>query len=529
MVIILLGLYVSRNKKGHKKNPEDYFLAGKSLPWWAIGASLIAANISAEQCIGMSGSGFAIGLGIATYEWIGALGLIVVGTFFLPVFLKKGIYTMPQFLLERFDKRVQTALATFWLLVYVFVNLTSVLWLGALALQTIMGIPLFWGIIGLAAFAALYSIYGGLTAVAWTDVIQVVFLIAGGLITTMLALNAIGAGDGIIRGFTTMLNEVPEKFNMILNKGEMLIPDGQGGLKDAWFDLPGLSVIIGGIWIANIAYWGFNQYIIQRGLAAKSIREAQHGMVFAAFLKLLMPLIVVIPGIAAYMINQNPEAYGLGGIETISRSDEAYPWLLHHFVPAGIKGLAFAALTAAIVSSLASMLNSTSTIFTMDIYRNYLNRKVSGTHLVNVGRLTSLSALIIAVITAKPLLGGLDQAFQYIQEFTGFITPGVCAIFLAGLFWKRATANAALWGISLSIPVSFLFKLFLPQIPFMNRWAYVFFILALVMIIVSVLESKANHPKAITFEKGLFHTSTRFKAASLLVVAILAALYTIFW
>ena len=457
LLIVSMGLFISREKKGHKKNAQDYFLASKSLPWWAIGASLIAANISAEQTIGMSGSGFAIGLGIASYEWMAAVTLIIVAVFFLPIFLKKNIYTMPQFLQERYDNRVRTAMATFWLLVYVFVNLTSVLWLGALALNTIMGVPVIWGIIGLAVFAAVYSIYGGLKAVAWTDVVQVVFLIAGGLITTILALKAIGVGEGVLAGFNNLLKAVPEKFDMILEKGQIMIPDGNGGMKDAWMDLPGISVVVGGLWIANISYWGFNQYIIQRGLAAKSIYEAQKGMVFAGFLKLLIPLIVVIPGIAAFLINQNPADYGIEGVDTITRSDQAYPWLLHNFVPSGIKGIAFAALVAARVSSLASMLNSTATIFTMDIYRNYFEKDVSQTKLVKVGRLTSLAALVIAVVVAQPLLSGLDQAFQYIQEFTGFITPGVCAIFLLGLFWKRATPNAALWGAGLSIPLSFAF------------------------------------------------------------------------
>ncbi len=529
LLIIGMGLFMSREKKGHKKNAQDYFLASKSLPWWAIGASLIAANISAEQTIGMSGSGFAIGLGIASYEWMAAITLIVVAVFFLPVFLKKNIYTMPQFLQERYDNRVRTAMATFWLLVYVFVNLTSVLWLGALALNTIMGVPVMWGIIGLALFAAVYSIYGGLKAVAWTDVIQVVFLIAGGFITTILALKAIGAGDGVAAGFADLLDKVPEKFNMIIKKGEVMIPDGNGGMKDAWMDLPGLSVVIGGLWIANISYWGFNQYIIQRGLAAKSVHEAQKGMIFAGFLKLLIPLIVVIPGIAAFLINQNPADYGIDGVEAITRSDQAYPWLLHNFVPSGIKGIAFAALVAAIVSSLASMLNSTSTIFTMDIYRNYFEKDVSQTKLVKVGRLTSLAALIIAVVVAQPLLSGLDQAFQYIQEFTGFITPGVCAIFLFGLFWKRATSNAALWGAGLSIPLSFAFMKFLPHVPFMNRWGYVFLILSAVMIIISLLEGKLDHPKAVKFEKGLFHTQTSFKIWSFLLTAIVAALYLVFW
>lgn len=528
-LIIFMGLFVSRTRKGKKKTAKDYFLADKSLPWWAIGSSLIAANISAEQYIGMSGSSYAIGLAIASYEWIAALGLLVVGIFILPVFLKKEIYTMPQFLQLRFDNRVRTTLATFWLLVYVFVNLTSVMWLGALALNTIMGIPVFWGIIGLAVFAAVYSIYGGLKAVAWTDVIQVVFLIVGGLLTSFLALRLIGGGDGAIAGFNHLISQVPEKFHMIIEKGDLMIPDGKGGTVDAWTILPGLSVIIGGMWVANIAYWGFNQYIIQRGLAAKSIAEAQYGLIFAGFLKLLIPLIVVIPGIAAYLISKDPGAYGLESAAIITKSDQAYPWLLHNIVPVGVKGIAFAALVAAIVSSLASMLNSTSTIFTMDIYRSWFKEPVSETRLVRVGRLTSLIALVIAVLAAKPLLGSLDQAFQFIQEFTGFITPGVCAIFLFGLFWKRTTPNAALWGVGLSIPISFAFMFFLPQVPFMNRWGYVFLILAAIMIIMSLLESKTDHPKAIILEKGIFKTTGLFKFWAILLTGILAALYLIFW
>lgn len=528
-LIIFIGLFVSRTKKGQQKTATDYFLASKSLPWWAIGSSLIAANISAEQYIGMSGSAYAIGLAIASYEWIAALGLLVVGIFILPIFLKKSIYTMPQFLEQRFDNRVRVALASFWLLVYVFVNLTSVMWLGALALNTIMGVPVFWGIIGLALFAAVYSVYGGLKAVAWTDVIQVIFLIGGGLLTAWLALKAIGSGDGAIAGFRHLMDQVPEKFHMIIHKGDLMVPDINGTQKDAWTILPGLSVIIGGIWVANIAYWGFNQYIIQRGLAAKSIAEAQYGVIFAGFLKLLIPLIVVIPGIAAFLIAKDPAAYGLQDAVPITRSDQAYPWLLHNFVPVGVKGLAFAALVAAIVSSLASILNSTATIFTMDIYKTYINKNVSEVKMVKVGRITSMVALTIAVIVARPLLGSLDQAFQFIQEFTGFITPGVCAIFLFGLFWKRTTANAALWGVGLSIPLSFAFLVFVPSIPFMNRWGVVFLILAAIMIIISLIESKKDHPKAVILEKGIFRTTPQFKVWAILLVGVLAALYLMFW
>src|SRR5690606_29520423 len=301
ILILFMGYFVSKEKKGHIKDSNDYFLASKALPWWAVGASLIASNISAEQFIGMSGSGFALGLAISTYEWMAAATLIIVAIFFLPIYLKENISTMPQFLLRRYDSRVRTVMAIFWLLVYVFVNLTSVLYLGALSLDTILGIPLNFGLMGLALFAMLYSIYGGLKAVAWTDVIQVVFLVAGGVATTSLALSMVGDGN-IATGLLTLMEEAPGHFNMIIEKGEMMIPDGAGGYRDAYLDLPGISVLIGGMWVINLSYWGFNQYITQRALAAKSLNEAQKGMIFAGFLKLLMPLIIVIPGIAAYVI-----------------------------------------------------------------------------------------------------------------------------------------------------------------------------------------------------------------------------------
>jgi len=522
LIIVFVGLWVSRTKKGEKKTAQDYFLASKSLPFWAIGASLIASNISAEQFIGMSGSGYAIGLGIATYEWMAAITLIIVGKFFLPIFIKKKIYTMPQFLEMRYDGRVRTAMATFWLLVYVFVNLTSVLYLGAIALKTIMGVPLLYGIIGLALFAAIYSIYGGLTAVAWTDVVQVIVLIGGGLVTTWLALDAVSDGNGFIAGFRELIERAPEKFNMILEKGQLIIPDGNGGTKDAYMDLPGIGVLIGGMWIANISYWGFNQYIIQRGLAAKNIREAQKGVIFAGFLKILIPLIVVIPGIAAFVLTKDSGTL-------LEPSDKAYPWLLHNFVPAGVRGLAFAALAAAIVSSLASMLNSTATIFTMDIYKRFIDKNVSDTKMVTVGRVTSLVALVIAVFTAKPLLGNLDQAFQYIQEFTGFVTPGVVVIFCFGLFWKRITANAALSVAVLTIPLSFAIKVLWSSLPFLDRMGVVFLALSGIAILISFIERKTDDPKGIELYKGLFHTKMSFNIGAMILTAIVAVLYIIFW
>jgi SSS family solute:Na+ symporter len=532
LLIIGMGIFVSREKKGHVKNSSDYFLASKALPWWAVGASLIASNISAEQFIGMSGSGFALGLAIATYEWMAAATLLVVAIFFLPIYIKKGIYTMPGFLLDRYDNRVRTTMAIFWLLLYVFVNLTSVLYLGALSLNTILNVPMVYGIIGLALFAMLYSIYGGLKAVAWTDVVQVVFLIAGGLGTTYIALQMVGSGDAW-DGLGLLRKEVPGHFSMILSKGEMMIPDGKGGEQDAYLQLPGLSVLVGGMWITNLSYWGFNQYITQRALAAKSLDEAQKGMLFAGFLKLLMPLIVVIPGIAAWVIVKN--GIDISFIDSMKdpvtglvKSDRAYPTLLQ-LLPVGLKGLAFAALTAAIVSSLASMANSTSTIFTLDIYKRYFGQNASETKQVQVGRITAGVAFLVAAIVA-PALGELDQAFQFIQEYTGFISPGVFAIFFFGVFWKKTTSNAALVGAALSIPLSIVLKLALPEFPFIDRMGVVFLILAFLMITISLVEGKGkDHPNSIEINKDLFRTSTGFKIGAFIITGIIAALYIVFW
>ncbi|MBI0398595.1 sodium/sugar symporter [Cyclobacterium marinum] len=532
ILIILMGYFVSREKEGHVKDSNDYFLASKALPWWAVGASLIASNISAEQFIGMSGSGFALGLAISTYEWMAAATLLIVAIFFLPVYLKEGISTMPQFLLKRYDSRVRTVMAVFWLLVYVFVNLTSVLYLGALSLETILGVPMVYGIAGLAVFAMLYSIYGGLKAVAWTDVVQVFFLVLGGLATTYLALSIVGSGN-VFQGFSTLLTEASSHFNMIIEKGEMMIPDGAGGERDAYMDLPGLSVLIGGMWVVNLSYWGFNQYITQRALAAKSLNEAQKGMVFAGFLKLLMPLIVVIPGIAAYVIvNQEIDPSFADSMTDpmtgIIKSDRAYPTLLQ-LLPSGLKGLAFAALTAAIVSSLASMANSTSTIFTLDVYKNFFDENASEKKQVRVGRITAIVAFIVAAIVA-PALRELDQAFQYIQEYTGFVSPGVFAIFVFGFFWKKTTSNAALTAAALTIPLSAAFKFLTPNLPFIDRMGLVFLIISGLIIAISLVEGKGkDHPKGIEISKDLFKTSTQFKIGAILISGIIAALYIVFW
>ncbi|TBN06635.1 sodium/glucose cotransporter [Hyunsoonleella flava] len=531
VLILGVGLWVSRDKKGHQKNAEDYFLASKSLPWWAIGASLIAANISAEQFIGMSGSGFASGLAIASYEWMAALTLIIVGKYFLPIFIEKGLYTIPEFVEKRYSTNLKTILAVFWIALYVFVNLTTVLYLGALALQTIMGIPLMYGITGLALFAAAYSLYGGLSAVAWTDVIQVVFLVLGGLVTTYLALNTVSGGEGFVAGLTTIYDTVPERFEMILDKS-----------NPEYKNLPGLAVLVGGMWVANLYYWGFNQYIIQRTLAAKSLKEAQKGILFAAFLKLLIPLIVVIPGIAAYVIINDPELLSsLGDIalqnSPLEKKDNAYPWLLQ-FLPTGLKGVAFAALAAAIVSSLASMLNSTSTIFTMDIYKQYINKNANDKKTVNIGRLSAAAALIIACIMA-PLLGGIDQAFQFIQEYTGIVSPGILAVFLLGLFWKKTTNKAAIIGALASIPIAMYFKVapkgwsdspIFVDVPFMDQMGYTLLLTMAVIAICSYVQHKgADDEKGIPITRQLFKTSPLFNIGSFAVMLILTVLYALFW
>uniref|UniRef100_UPI0040487951 sodium/sugar symporter n=1 Tax=Flavobacteriaceae TaxID=49546 RepID=UPI0040487951 len=532
ILILGVGLWVSRDKEGHQKNAEDYFLASKSLPWWAIGASLIAANISAEQFIGMSGSGFASGLAIASYEWMAAITLIIVGKYFLPIFIEKGLYTIPEFVEKRYSTNLKTILAVFWIALYVFVNLTTVLYLGSLALETIMGIPMMYGVIGLALFAAAYSLYGGLSAVAWTDVIQVVFLVIGGLVTTYLALNTVSDGQGMFAGLSTIYEAVPERFAMILDES-----------NPEYKNLPGIAVLVGGMWVANLYYWGFNQYIIQRTLAAKSLKEAQKGILFAAGLKLVIPLIVVIPGIAAYVMVNDPDimarlgAAGLENLPTAAQADKAYPWLLQ-FLPTGLKGVAFAALAAAIVSSLASMLNSTSTIFTMDIYKQYINKNASDKATVNMGRISAFVALIIACIMA-PLLGNLDQAFQFIQEYTGVVSPGILAVFLLGLFWKKTTNKAAIIGALVSIPIAMYFKVapkgwstsaFFVDVPFMDQMGYTLLLTMIVIGLVSYLQHKgADDKKGIDITKEMFKTSPLFNIGSFAVMLILVVLYSVFW
>ncbi len=529
ILIVSVGLWVSRTKKGTEKTTEDYFLAGKSLPWWAIGASLIAANISAEQFIGMSGSGFSIGLAIASYEWMAAITLLIVGKFFLPIFIEKKIYTIPEFVEARYSKNLKTILAIFWIGLFVFVNLTSVLFLGAKALDTILatgnGDYIIHGILGLAFFAAAYSLWGGLSAVAWTDVIQVILLVIGGMITSVIALNNVTPDGGVFAGLSHIYNTAGDHFHMILEKGHK-----------SYNDLPGIAVLVGGMWVANLYYWGFNQYIIQRTFAAKSLKESQRGIAFAAFLKLIIPVIVVIPGIVAYVLYTQPAGTAIipGVQEAFSTAegvnyDKAYPWLISQFVPVGFKGLVLAALAAAIVSSLASMLNSTSTIFTMDIYKPYLAKNPDNNkHLVKVGRITVFVALVIACLVA-PLLGSIKEMFQYIQEYTGLVSPGVLGVFIMGLFYKKATNNGAIWGAILSLVIALSLKL-ATAMPWMHQMMITWIATMIIIAVISYIENKGKDDKdGIKISRKLFETHWAFNTSAIIIGLILVVLYSVFW
>jgi SSS family solute:Na+ symporter len=503
--IFVLAQYVSREKGSHEKNAQDYFLASRALPWWAIGTSLIAANISAEQIVGMSGSGYVIGMAIASYEWMAALTLIIVGKWILPVFLKNNIYTMPEFLEKRYSPAVRTVMAIFWLALYVFVNLTSILWLGSLAVNAIAGVELQYAITGLALFALLYALYGGLKAVALTDVVQVSLLVLGGIIITYMALDNVSGGAGVIEGFKTLTTRFPEKFDMILSPG-----------NPHYKDLPGLAVLLGGMWMMNVSYWGFNQYIIQRGLAAKSVNEAQKGIVLAAFLKLVMPAIIVVPGIAALVL-----------VPGLEKTDQAYPSLMA-MLPVGIKGLVFAALVAAIVASTGSKINSIATIFTMDLYRSW-KPDTDQKKLVTIGRIVAIVAIVIAILITKPFLTRFDQGFQYIQNFTGFVTPGICVIFLLGLFWARTTATAAMVSMLGTVVLSYLFYRFLPDYPFMNRVGWCFVAGIVIAVGISLMSPQKEAAMRVDIKNVDFKTGTGFNIASIVVVLVLAILYGVWW
>ena len=553
ILLVSLGMFLSRDKDGKEKSANDYFLAGNTLTWWAVGASLIAANISAEQFIGMSGTGYADGIAIAAYEVMAAVTLVVIGKFLLPTMIERKIFTIPQFLRERYNDGVGLAFSILWLFLYVFVNLTSVAWLGALAIEQILGLQ---GlvvsiagfdvsmrmliILGLFLIAGIYSIYGGLASVAWTDVMQVTFLVGGGLVTAYFALCSVAGEDGtFIDGFNKVYTYLTTgdyandtHFHLVIQRSNALAHPHADG-SNAFDNVPGIAAIVGGVWLTNLGYWGFNQYIIQKGLAAKSLAEAKKGMIFAAFLKILIPFIVCIPGVCAfYIMNGDGEALEnlrqtlAGGIE---RSDDAYPFLIRNFTPTFIKGLSFAALAAAVISSLASMFNSTSTLFTMDIYKQFINKNASEKKLVNVGRMTSISALIIALLAVYPLMGGIDQAFQFIQEYSAFVYPGVVVIFGLGLLWKRASGTAAVVCAIGTFAFSILFKFTLPDVPFLVRSGYVFICLVVLFVLISVKSNKsvaADELDEHTVKTQLFWSNILFAVAAVSIALFAASFFS---
>lgn len=545
VIVSSYGWWVYKRKHNADATSKDYFLAAGSLTWWAIGASLIASNISAEQMIGMSGSGFKMGLAISTYEWMAALSLVIVAVFFIPVYLKNKIYTMPQFLHQRYNGKVAMIMAIFWLFLYIVVNLMSILYLGALAVSGISGIGLYWCITGLALFSIVITL-GGMKVIGYTDVIQVFVLILGGLVATYLALNLISekAGTtGLLNGFVLLKEHASDHFQMIFKKD-----------NPNYMDLPGLSVLIGGMWITNLNYWGCNQYITQRALGA-NLKTARSGILFAAFLKLLMPVIVVLPGIAAFELYRqgmfHQEMMTSKGIVDVNK---AYPSLLN-LLPSGLKGLSFAALTAAIVASLAGKANSIATIFTLDIYKKAIKPDATDKQLVVLGKYSVVVAMILGVILSlvigSALMGEGKQGFQYIQEYTGFVSPGIFAMFFLGFFWKKATSNAALFATIGGFIFSVFFK-FLPyfanlkflspygfsklttdtiyEIPFLDRMGFVFIICMAGMYIISKIETaRGVTTNGLEVDASMFKPSRGFTFGAIAICVILTVLYTVYW
>ena len=550
LMVASYGYWVYRKKKDSVSASQDFFLAEGSLTWWAIGASLIASNISAEQFIGMSGEGFFVGVAIAAYEWIAALGLIIIAVWFIPIYLKNKIYTMPQFLKTRYNESVALVMAIFWLLLYVFVNFTSILYLGAVAINGLLGGDyLHLVMIGLMLMALIITL-GGMKVIGYTDVIQVAVLIIGGFATVYMALQIVDQRinhviDGsALAGFNTLLSQAPEHFHLILPKPNNTDMSAAGQLaRDKYIILPGIAMYFAGQWILNLNYWGCNQYITQRALGAQ-LETARKGILFAGFMKLFMPVIVMLPGIAAFVLYKNGQLAGFEG-----GKDGAYSAILA-FLPAGLKGLAIAALTAAIVASLAGKANSISTIFTLDVYKKYINKDADEKKLVWTGRLTVFISMVIAVIfTWKDLLGiSGEGGFTFIQKYTGFISPGVFAMFMLGFFWKRTTGAAAMTGLitgfllaiffnSYAIPLfgtdnimytAYLNKSGAYEIPFLINMGWSFVLTIIIMVIVSMAGPKVN-PKAFEIDASMFKVSKSTLVLIVIILMLLSALYVKFW
>jgi SSS family solute:Na+ symporter len=551
ILVASYGIWIYRRKKHAKETSTDFFLAEGSLTWWAIGASLIASNISAEQFIGMSGSGFKLGLAISAYEWLAAASLIIVAVFFMPIYLKNRIFTMPQFLKTRYNESVALVMAVFWLFLYITVNLTSILFLGTLAINSLTGGAHFHLImIGLAIFALIITL-GGMKVIGYTDVIQVVVLILGGLVTSYIALTLVsekfGMGKNIIAGANLLMKEAPGHFKMIFSKPTALSSKQE---ISNYLDLPGTAMLIAGMWIANLNYWGCNQYITQRALGA-NLKTARTGILFAGFLKLVMPLIVVLPGIAAYVLFKNGELQNQMLLNGAVRSDNAYSAILG-FLPTGLKGLSLAALTAAIVASLAGKANSISTIYTLDIYKKYVNKNAPEKRLVWIGRVTVIVALIIAIVVNWQDLLGIGGAggFIFIQKYTGYISPAIFSVFLLGFFWKKTTSKAAIAGIIGGVGLMILFDRYLPgiagydtflytaydngegiyQIPFLISMGWVFFFTILLMVIISLLDVRGRKEvNYLEVDTNMFRVSPQILTMILIIFGILLALYIKFW
>lgn len=522
VVVAAYGFWVYNRKKSAEASTKDFFLAEGSLTWWAIGASLIASNISAEQFIGMSGNGFSMGLGISTYEWMAAATLIIVATFFMPIYLKNHIYTMPQFLNQRYNSTVSLIMAVFWLGLYILVNLTSILYLGALAVSGISGINFTVCMWALAIFAIIITL-GGMKVIGYTDVIQVFFLVLGGLATTYLAIKLVAGQDGMAgmsKGFSLMQEQAEDHFHMIFKKD-----------SPHYMALPGLTVLLGGMWIVNLNYWGCNQYITQRALGA-DLPTARRGILFAAFLKLLMPVIVTLPGIAAFVLyKQNafsPETIAALG----ENQDNAYPTLLGLLDP-GLKGLSFAALTAAVVASLAGKANSISTIFTLDIFHKYIGKDADEKRLVWIGRMVVVVSMIFAIIISPYM--GIDKkgGFQFIQEMTGLLSPGIFASFIMGFFWKKTNSAGALFaivgGFLLALGMHFNVLPFADwsQIPFLDRMGWVFLICVVVMFILGL--TMKDEGKGLEIDSSMFKVDRGFALGATIVILSIIFLYWRFW
>ena len=460
LVVATVGVLASRKKE----ESDDYFLASRNLTWWIIGGSMIAANISTHHFIGMSGRAYEIGLAIASFEWMAAIALVLYGKFFLPYYLKTKITTMPEFLERRFSGKVRFAYAIISLIGYIVIELAVVLYTGSLAIREVFGLPLVWGLVILCVIGGGYTIYGGFKAVAYTDIIQVTVLILGGLTVMLLGLHKVGVllpeyGPSVFGGFKAILAGSPEKFHMVR----------------PWDDpeLPWVGVFFGGMWLANIFYWGCNQFITQRTLAARDVWHGQMGVIFAGFLKLLVPVLVVLPGIVAFRL-YNPESGLLKAECILTKGDLAFPTLVKQLLPTGFTGLVMAGLMGCVMSHIASMMSASSSILTFDIYKNYVKRNATSAELVRFGRITSLLVLLAATFVGY-FLRDLKAIFVYIQEYWSIAYPSVCALFLAGFFYKRATARGALIAViagpAWALVVTALEKTaMLPHVPYLTVW-----------------------------------------------------------